>query len=109
MANLNSFFKTILKNIKVDKRYDDFTYLDHPVLFRDLFKNKAYDIVQIHDMSPISGSILSIVGFCGQFKWNNNVIESLDGDSYTSLMPVWGYHEFIHEENVCLDVLVSEW
>ena len=91
-----------------DKRYKDFTYLDEPTEFCELFKDQNYDVVQVHDTTPITG-LGSIIGFAGQFEWKNNKLTPLDGDSYTSHMIVIGYNEFSHEGLKCLDVLSEDW
>lgn len=98
--------KENIKKLKVNNRYKTFTFFDKAVCFKDYFKDKDYKTVQVHDMTPCGEDIL---GFSGVFSWKKNQLTSLDGDSYTSQMPVWGYHEFIHEGEKCLDILVEEW
>lgn len=89
-----------------DTRYKDFTYFDESQEFCELFKNQNYDIVQVHDMTPVGNNI---VGFAGQFKWQDNKIVSLDGDSYTKHMSVLGYKEFDNAGLKCLDILSDDW
>ena len=96
-----------MKNI-TDDRYKNFTYLDEPEEFCELFKDQNYDVVQVHDMTPITG-LGSIVGFAGQFKWQDNKLTPLDGDSYTSHMTVSGYNKFNSNGSKCLDVLSEDW
>ena len=103
MENIES----VLSMAKRSDRYRNFTFLDNPVLFDQLFKGKNYSIVQIHDMTPVGES--DIVGFSGDCRWKNGTLTSLDGDSYTEKMPVWAYSEFETNETKCLDILVEEW
>lgn len=92
----------------MNPRYENFTFLKTPVLFKDLFKDTDIEYVQVHDATPIFED--QIVGFCGVFSWKNNKIEPLDGDSYSDNMPVLGYNWFINNFGIkCLDILVSEW
>lgn len=67
--------------------------LDHPQRFCDLFHNKDFDLVQVNCF------MLNDVHFCGSFKWENNMIVSLDGDSYSDDVFVFGYEEFTNEEH----------
>ena len=100
-----------ISEIRKIKRYSDFIFLNKPEKFKDLFNNKTYDCVQVHDLTPIGGS--DVVGFAGQFSWHENKIKSLDGDSYTSGMSIYGYKEFTFEDHeeilLGLDILVEEW
>ncbi len=94
------------------KRYKSFKSGDLR-LFSDLFRDHDYDLVQIHDATPLEDS-KDVIGFAGVFKWQNNKIIPLDGDIYTSQMPVIAYKKFDHKNNdgsieKCLDILVEEW
>lgn len=100
-----------ISEIKRIKRYENFNFLNKPEPFCDLFKDKSYDCVQVHDLTPIGGS--DVVGFAGQFLWHERRLKSLDGDSYTANMPVYGFKEFTYEDHeetmLGLDILVDEW
>jgi len=90
-------------------RYKDFVYLDKPQEFCELFKNQNFDLVQVHDITSVGDDI---VGFAGQFKWQNNELIPLDHDSYTSHMSVWGYEKFVLDndnELKGLDILSDDW
>ena len=100
--------KTFVENLKSNRSYKDFTFFNEPVNFAEYFKDKAYDVVQIHDTTPVGGGI-DIVGFAGTFSWSGNTLNSLDGDSYTLDMPVVGFSEFTKEGKHCLDILTPEW
>lgn len=91
-----------INDVKKLNRYKNITILKKPIKFLELFKDKDIRIVQLHDMSDINGDIC---GFSGQFKWENNKIISLDGDTYTSDMLVYGYE--ITDQYT--DILVKEW
>lgn len=101
----------IIKNID---RYKNFTLLDKPIEFKDLYKNTDIELVQIHstELFNIPGKKeKDIVGFCGVFKWKNNQIISLDNDIYSENMKVLGYEWWSNEdENIenGLDILVGE-
>ena len=99
--------KDIIKNLKKSDRYKDFIYFDEPVIFDKYFNNYSFDIVQVHDMTPI---LDGIVGFAGQFNWSNGKLIPLDGDTYETDMKVWGYKKFIgQDKEICLDILVTDW
>lgn len=96
--------------IKKHSRYSDFIFLDEKVIFNEYFKDKDYAVVQIHDINPICNNCEIPIGYCGSFKWESNDIISLDGDSYEFDMPIYGYKEFINQDNeLCLDILTDQW
>ncbi len=99
--------KELLDNLKNSKKYGSFTYFEKSVLFKDQFKDKDYDLVQVQDMTPLDEE--NILGFAGTFKWENNTIISLDGDSYRKFMSIWGYEEFENKGKKCLDILTEDW
>lgn len=96
--------------IKSNDRYKDFTILDTPKPFNELFKDMKINLVQLHSTQVIGNEPdLDIVGFCGAFKWVDNMITSLDGDSYYSDTKVLGYNWFPNKDDFeCLDILVGE-
>ena len=97
-------------HIKKNKRYKNMHFLENPEMFHVIFRNRDYDVVQIHSASRIKEDSDEIIGFCGVFKWKDNEITSLDHDSYFKEMPVIGFEEFIDSSGTkCLDILVKEW
>ena len=103
--------KELKEIIKNSDRYSEFTLLDEPIPFKDLFKDENFDCVQLHSAQIFSykNGIKDIVGFCGAFSWMNNVIKSLDGDSYNDSVAVLGYERFtIKDKNNCIDTLVGD-
>ena len=96
--------------IKSSVRYSNFIFLDEPIMFNKLFKDKNYSVVQIHDANcyEVEG-IKVIAGFCGVFKWESNRLYSLDYDSYVETMPVIAYEEVKFKDKKCLDILVESW
>lgn len=100
---------------QTDERYDKFVFIEdsfsNPTStpFSTFAKNDRYHIVQVYDLSIVP-SADSIVGFAGQFRWENNKLISLDGDSYNSDMTIWGYKIFRNGDEVtCLNVLTCDW
>lgn len=95
---MNNELKDILKT---SDRYKNFIFLDKPVCFKDMFKDKNFDTVQLHSTQiiDVGDGMKDIVGFCGVFKWYNNKITSLDGDNYSDSFNVLGFEEFHYEEN----------
>ena len=92
--------------IKENDRYKNFTILDEPIEFKDLFKDEDIKTVQLHSIETYTVADVTVIGgFCGSFKWKNNSIESIDNDSYTARMLVYGYERF----NNGVDVLVKSW
>lgn len=99
-----------INRIKNNPRYSDCIYFDEPVMFDEYFRDKDYDVVQVHDINPITEKIPDPVGFVGQFSWKSNTITPLDGDSYTSKMPIYGFEEFTDDEGLdCIDILTDKW
>ena len=84
-------------------RYQDFIEIE-PTSFNILFKNRSYETVQLHDITPLDG-MNDVPGFVGSFSWSENKLIPLDGDSYYSEMLVYGYKE----TNGILDILVKDW
>ena len=81
-----------------------------------MFKGKDFDTVQLHlaQVVDIGEGKKDIVGFCGVFKWTNDKIIPLDGDSYVNDFNVLGFEEFDYEEDGMqlkgIDVLVgNDW
>ena len=100
----------VSNRVKHNPRYSNFTYLDNPLTFNEFFKDKDYDVVQIHDIRSISEFIPDPIGFVGKFKWKSNTITSLDEDSYTDKMPIWGFEEYTNKDGMkCIDVLTDNW
>ena len=101
------------EKVKADERYEDFTYLDEPVAFGEFFKNEDFDRVQVHDVSTITTNDGKefYCGFCGVFSWKSGILESLDGDCYSSSVKIYGYDKFIDEEDgKCVDILTgNDW
>lgn len=96
------------KSLKNNPRYKDFIFLPEPIPFNEYFKDKSYHIVQIHDLTPVGSD--DIVGFAGVCRWHNGNLMSIDGDSYTKSMKVYGFKEFRNKDNeICLDVLSYDW
>jgi len=103
------------KNIaKKSERYKRFFFLEKPVPFDELFKNRDIRVVQVHSAEVFEGEL---VGFCGGFEWKDGQVISRDGDSYNKGMKVLGYEWFNIEDNAdegitipCLDILVgNDW
>lgn len=99
-----------IERIKAIPRYSDFVYLNEPVEFYRCCEDKDYDVVQIHDINPISNKHPEPIGFCGTFEWKSNILTPLDGDDYTSQMLVYAWHEFTSEDGLkCIDILTDKW
>lgn len=93
---LEHFWKGLVK-------YQDFIEIE-PTPFNILFKDKNYETVQLHDLTPLNDRS-DVLGFVGSFSWNENKLTPLDGDSYYSEMLVYGYKE----TDETLDILVKDW
>lgn len=108
--------KELIKRIvKENDRYEGFTTFDEVKDFSEVFRDKNFDTVQIHSLYPVSNdNPVNICGFCGVFKWNDNKLTPLDGDSYTEHTTIWGYEEFDYEDDNSetrkgLEILVEDW
>ena len=76
-----------------------------PMAFSALFASDNIPIVQVHSLYDEH-----TLGFCGQFKWENDRIIPLDGDSYNPYMTVIAFEWFEHDGQKCLDILVdTDW
>ena len=104
---MNDINKTIRK-LKESDRYKNFVFFSERMWFDEYFKDKEYDVVQIHDMWVVPNEEGNISGFSGKFSWDGNDVTPLDGDSYRKHMPIRGFEEFKDIENTnCLDILVE--
>ena len=107
----------VVNEIKSWDKYKDFVYLDIPVSFYDLFKDKSYDGVEVYSICPIYDKVnnfVDVVGFCGEFSWSNNKLKSLDYDIYNEKTIVYGYREFEPElksigKNWLIILVGSDW
>lgn len=90
------------------QRYQDFTILEDPVPFCELFHNQNIEYVQLHDITIVK-KLNDVVGFSGCFIWKDNEIRPEDGDAYYEDMLVYGYHYFEYDGVKCLDILVLNW
>lgn len=98
--------------VRKSDRYSDFSIVEVPKKFKEMFLNQDIPYVQVHSVQTYEvGSKSDIIGFCGSFTWMKNELDSLDGDSYNENMLVLGYQWFTDERgNKCLDVLVgNDW
>lgn len=94
--------------LAANERYADFKILDTPVPFAEWAKGKNYPTVQVHDTTVYKwDGGADIYGFVGVFERRNNLLASLDGDTYNPDMPVIGYEEF--EDGVDILVKAGEW
>ena len=75
----------------------NFTMLDKPISFIELYKDRDIEVIQI---------FMKDVGFCGAFNWDDNIVKTLDGDSYSKNMTVYGYEWFDNEKG--LNLLVGD-
>lgn len=93
-----------------DQRYSGFTFLGTPVKFSELFKDEDFDIVQTNCIIVVHlKDYTDVVGFCGQFCWKNNEIESIDHDSYNKDMFIYGYERFTTDNGKkAIEVLVGD-
>lgn len=116
MEKMTPVVKKILEN---SERYKNFTILQVPIIFKDLFPNEDFDVIQLHSIQTVvpseelkeDMSYDPFVGFCGQCRWQDKVLFPLDGDTYTPNMPVFGYERWSREEKgikKALDILVGE-
>ena len=96
--------------IKTDGRYENFTILEKPKKFCEMFANQNIPQVQLHSIQTFDIEDKQyLVGFCGCFEWKDNNVISLDNDSYTKDTMVYGYQWFrMSETERCLDILVAE-
>lgn len=94
-------------------RYHNFTFLNKPEDFSQIFAGTDYDIVQLHDITLHEGIYENmgdaIIGFVGGFAWKNNSLKPLDGDSYTKHTIVWGYEEWENNGIIGLEILTNDW
>ena len=98
-----------LKEIaKKEHQFNSHVFLDDPVPFSELFKDKNINVVDVY--SIYSAEIGSI--FCGTFRWKNNDIRSLDGDTYNrdTLVYAYKFYESKDKDISGLSILVgTDW
>ena len=82
-----------IKNL-IQKSYNGFTILSNTTPFNDLFPDMNFDAVDVYlivNKSPYE----KIITFAGKFKWINNQIVPLDGDSYSNNSKVFAYKKVL--------------
>jgi hypothetical protein len=98
--------RMLKERLKNSEQYKDFTFLTLPVPFKELMLNENFDIVQTHCIQPVGSN--DIIGFCGAFSWKDNVLTSLDSDTYSEDSLVYGYMRFTTEcDETALDILID--
>ena len=100
----------MISMIKEGQRYEDFAFLDTPVPFSEFAKDKDIDRVQLHPVVTMkNGDVFAHFG--GVFRWQDNTITSLDGDSYNDKFLVHGFEWFTTTNGETgLDVIVmGDW
>lgn len=98
--------RMLKERLKGSEQYKDFTFLTTPVPFKELMSNENFDIVQTHCVQPVGDN--DIIGFCGVFSWRDNVLTSLDSDTYSEDSLVYGYMRFTTEcDETALDILID--
>ena len=110
----------IKKYISSDERYKNFILLHDGEDLIDLLKHVLrvdnIPLIQVHSIEPVEddkGKIINIVGFVGQCAYKDGEIISLDGDSYSPKMTVYGYEWFDYNTTevdglgLGLDILVG--
>lgn len=70
-----------------EDRFKSHIFLDDPIPFSELFKDKNINVVDVYS---IYSEDIGFV-FSGTFRWKNNDIRSLDGDTYNRGMLVYAY------------------
>lgn len=111
---MNKDIDLALMVAKNSTRYKDFTFFDKPqdkpVPFDELMKNEDIDCVQVHLLQTYEcEGHKDLVGFAGIFEWKNNILKSLDGDTYNPKSLVYGYSWFKTKDGKrCLDILVED-
>lgn len=93
--------------IKSSDRYKDFIMLESPMAFNKVFSFQDISLVQLHSIQVCGKKNEYIVGFCGCFKWEDNKVTSLDGDSYSEDEMIYGFSWFTYNGDRCLDILVD--
>ena len=93
--------------IESDKRYNDFTIVDDPVRFTEMFAGQDISYVEVFSIWNLSGEPAGY--FCGAFQWKDNDIISLDGDSYEDDMVVYAYKWIPDGEDNALLICVYDW
>lgn len=94
-----------IEKIRSLDKCKNFTFVNYPTDFIDLFKNKNFEIVEVYYPFKYDGEL--DVTFVGKFKWENNIISSLDGDEYNDHMNVIAYEVFSNKDKICLGVIVG--
>ena len=100
----------VVEILKNDKEYSRFNFFNKYEIFKEVFSNKNYDIVNIYDMTFIF-ILNNIVGLVGSFKYQDNFIRYIDTskEKYNENMKVYGFSEYISEGKRCLDILATDW
>lgn len=95
------------EKIRKLERYQNFTLLDKPVAFKDMYKGRDIKCVQLHCIQEAGDDI---VGFCGAFQWKDGKVISLDGDTYSPDTLVYGINWWKNKETgrEGLDILVGD-
>lgn len=99
--------------VRSNERYEDFAILRSPSSFAEMFGGKDISIVQVHSIVEYGNEQNDIdIIFSGAFKWENNTLTPLDGDSYNKNMAVFAYEWFDDNETEekGLDIIVgNDW
>ena len=89
----------------LETKYRDFKVLEKATSFNEIFKDVNIPKVSVHSLQVASNGI---VGFCGWFKWKDNIIIPGDGDSYNPKMKVIAYKKYHLEGEDRIAILVGD-
>ncbi len=97
-----------LERLKTLDEYSDYVYLDEPKKFSELFADRDFPLIKLHDIClPLSGSQDNITG---TYKWKNgkwSAAEDSDPE-YGPDVIVYGYKQSVKRGELRLDILITK-
>lgn len=104
--------KDVLYHLKMEDKYKNFVFYEEGRSFDALFKNKHYDLAQIHRIVPVKNKTDEVVDFLhfkGAFSWNSIYKNYLNNEPSPTNWKIYGSHEFETEtEEKGIDILIIE-
>ena len=102
----------VLYHINMDEKYKSFMMFKKSRTFEELFKDREFDIVQVHRFIPMKNrdnDVIDFLHFKGAFTWNSVYMNYVNNEASPTKWKIYGYRESgAGTSERILDILIIE-